>query len=222
MGNLRWRINVPKLRVDSWMNHMDTLISFSTWIFIDFNGYSQIFSLYQKCPPKPVLPSLSFFFHPKKSQISNSYFVSSLSDFFISNDTNLSQLLPKKQTTSHFYMTYPTSTRNCYFYCLLNPIHFFSQKNKPLCPIIAITKCNEMTRQIQKETKFRFITKHITPFPQKRDQKNKKMNKKMLKKEWLNAKPKHFLLPLATTTFINALIHSEKISIKMHKNKKNS
>lgn len=42
----------------------------------------------------------------------------------------------------------------------------------------------------------------------------------MLKKEWLNAKPKHFLLPLATTTFINALIHSEKISIKMHKNKK--
>jgi hypothetical protein len=48
------------------------------------------------------------------------------------------------------------------------------------------------------------------------------MNKKMFKKkEWLNAKPKHFLLPLATTTFINALIHSEKISIKMHKNKKN-
>ena len=66
MGNLRWRINVPKLRVDSWMNHMDTLISFSTWIFIDFNGYSQIFSLYQKCPPKPVLPSLSFFFIQKK------------------------------------------------------------------------------------------------------------------------------------------------------------
>ena len=130
-GNLR-RINVPKLRVDSWMNHMDTLISFSTWIFIDFNGFSQIFSLDQKCPPKPVLPSLSFFFHPKKSQISNSYFVSSLSDFFfnISDDTNLSQLLPKKQTTSHFYMTYPTSTRNCYFYCLLNPIHFFFLSKK--------------------------------------------------------------------------------------------
>jgi len=61
--------------------------------------------------------------------------------------------------------------------------NFFSQKNKPFCPIIAITKCNEMTRQIQKETKFRFITKHITPFPQKRDQKNKKLNKKMLKKK---------------------------------------
>ena len=136
MGNLRWRINVPKLRVDSWMNHMDTLISFSTWIFIDFNGYSQIFSLYQKCPPKPVLPSLSFFFHPKKSQISNSYFVSSLSDFFISNDTNLSQLLPKKQTTSHFYMTYPTSTRNCYFYCLLNPIHFFLKKISPCAQLL--------------------------------------------------------------------------------------
>lgn len=101
---------------------------------------------------------------------------------FLNINTNLSQLLPKKQTASHFYMTYPTSTRNCYFYCLLNPI-FFSQKNKPFCPIIAITKCNEMTRQIQKETKFRFITKHITPFPQKRDQKNKKLNKKMLKKK---------------------------------------
>lgn len=186
---------------------------------MDFHKFSVLIkSAHQNrsCPPY-------HFFFIKKSQISNSYFVSSLSDFFfnISDDTNLSQLLPKKQTTSHFYMTYPTSTRNCYFYCLLNPIHFFSQKNKPLCPIIAITKCNEMTRQIQKETKFRFITKHITPFPQKRDQKNKKLNKKMLKKEWLNAKPKHFLLPLATTTFINALIHSEKISIKMHKNKKN-
>jgi len=43
------------------------------------------------------------------------------------------------------------------------------------------------------------------PSHKKRDQKNKKLNKKMLKKEWLNAKPKHFLLPLATTTFINAL-----------------
>merc|ERR1712129_494198 len=113
---------------------------------------------------------MGIFFSSKKSQISNSYFVSSLSNFF---------------------MTYPTSTRNCYFYCLLNPI-FFSQKNKPFCPIIAITKCNEMTRQIQKETKFRFITKHITPFPQKRDQKNKKMNKKMLKKRMAKCKTKTF------------------------------
>ena len=42
-----------------------------------------------------------------------------------------------------------------------------------------------MTSQIQKETKFRFITKHITPHPfhKKRDQKNKKLNKKMLKKK---------------------------------------
>jgi len=30
----------------------------------------------------------------------------------------------------------------------------------------------------------------------------------------------NFLLPLATTTFNNALIHSEKISIKKHKTKK--
>merc|ERR1712008_241082 len=66
-GKIKTRINAPKLRVDSWMNHMDTLISFSTWIFIDFNGFSQIFSLYQKCPQKPVLPSLSFFFIKKKS-----------------------------------------------------------------------------------------------------------------------------------------------------------
>merc|ERR1712008_202008 len=65
-GKIKTRINAPKLRVDSWKNHMDTLISFSTWIFIDFNGFSQIFSLYQKCPPKPVLPSLSFFFSSKK------------------------------------------------------------------------------------------------------------------------------------------------------------
>lgn len=129
MGNLRWRINVPKLRVDSWMNHMDTLISFSTWIFIDFNGFSQIFSLYQKCPPKPVLPSLSFFFSSKKkSDFQLLFCFFTFRFFFISNDTNLSQLLPKKQTTSHFYMTYPTSTRNCYFYCLLNPIHFFFSK----------------------------------------------------------------------------------------------
>ena len=78
-----------------------------------------------------------------------------------------------------------------------------------------------MTRQIQKEAKFRFITKHITPFPQKKRPKKQKIEQKNVKKkEWLNAKPKHFLLPLATTTFINALIHSEKISIKMHKNKK--
>jgi len=40
-----------------------------------------------------------------------------------------------------------------------------------------------MTRQIQKETKFRFITKHITPFPQKRDQKNKKIEQKNVKKK---------------------------------------
>lgn len=67
-------------------------------------------------------------------------------------------------------------------------------------------KCNEMTRQIQKETKFRFITKHITPFPQKKRPKKQKIEQKNVKKkEWLNAKPKHFLLPLATTTFINAL-----------------
>lgn len=139
---------------------------------MDFHKFSVLIkSAHQNrsCPP------YNFFFSSKKSQISNSYFVSSLSDFFnISDDTNLSQLLPKKQTTSHFYMTYPTSTRNCYFYCLLNPINFFLKKYKPLCPIIAITKCNEMTRQIQKETKFRFITKHITPFPQKRDQKKTK------------------------------------------------
>ena len=31
----------------------------------------------------------------------------------------------------------------------------------------------------------------------------------------------NFLLPLATTTFNNALIHSEKISIKKHKTEKN-
>lgn len=49
-----------------------------------------------------------------------------------------------------------------------------------------------MTRQIQKETKFRFITKHITPFPQKRDQKNKKLNKKMLKKRMAKCKTKTF------------------------------
>ena len=66
MGNLRWRINVPKLRVDSWMNHMDTLISFSTWIFIDFNGFSQIFSPLTKVPTKtgPALPII--FFSSKK------------------------------------------------------------------------------------------------------------------------------------------------------------
>ena len=110
MGNLRWRINAPKLRVDSWMNHMDTLISFSTWIFIDFNGFSQIFSLYQKCPPKPVLPSLSFFFHQKKSQISNSYFVSSLSNFF------------KYQMIPIFHNCYPKNKLHPIFIWLTQPV----------------------------------------------------------------------------------------------------
>merc|ERR1712238_544269 len=157
-------------------------------ILMDFHKFSVFISAHQNrsCPP------YNFFFIQKKSDFQLLFCFFTFRFFLISNDTNLSQLLPKKQTTSHFYMTYPTSTRNCYFYCLLNPIIFFSQKNKPLCPIIAITKCNEMTRQIQKETKFRFITKHITPFPQKRDQKNKKLNKKMLKKRMAKCKTKTF------------------------------
>jgi len=125
--------------------------------------------------PTKTGPALPIFFSSKKVRFLNSYFVSSL-HFFISNDTNLSLLLPKKQTTSHFYMTYPTSTRNCYFYLFVKPNFFSLKKIKPLRPIIAITKCNEiLTRQIQKETKFRFITKHITPhpFPQKETKKTK-------------------------------------------------
>lgn len=144
-GNLRWRTNVPKLRVDSWMNHMDTLISFSTWIFIDFNGFSQIFSLYQKCPPKPVLPSLSFFFSSKKSQISNSYFVSSLSDFFYIKWYQSFTIATQKTNYIPFLYDLPNQYKKLLFLLFVKPnSFFFSQKNKPLCPIIAITKCNEM------------------------------------------------------------------------------
>lgn len=157
---------------------------------MDFHKFSVfIKSAHQNrsCPP------YHFFFHQKKVRFPTLILFLHFPIFFISNDTNLSQLLPKKQTTSHFYMTYPTSTRNCYFYCLLNPIHFFfSQKNKPLCPIIAITKCNEMTRQIQKETKFRFITKHITPFPQKKRPKKQKIEQKNVKKRMAKCKTKTF------------------------------
>jgi hypothetical protein len=40
-----------------------------------------------------------------------------------------------------------------------------------------------MTRQIQKEAKFRFITKHITPFPQKKRPKKQKIEQKNVKKK---------------------------------------
>jgi len=149
---------------------MDTLISFSTWIFIDFHGLFK--SLSKKCPPKPVLPSL-FFFHQKKSdfQLLFCFFT-----FLYQMIPTFHYCYPKNKLHPIFiWLTQPVQ-EIVIFICLLNPIFFSLKKIKPLCPIIAITKCNEiLTRQIQKETKFRFITKHITPhpFPQKETKKTK-------------------------------------------------
>ena len=133
MGNLRWRINVPKLRVDSWMNHMDTLISFSTWIFIDFNGFSQIFSLYQKCPPKPVLPSLSFFFHQKKVRFPTLILFLHFPIFFYIKWYQSFTIATQKTNYIPFLYDLPNQYKKLLFLLFVKPNSFFFLKKISPC-----------------------------------------------------------------------------------------
>ena len=99
---------------------------------MDFHKFSVfIKSAHQNrfCPPYNF-----FFIQKKKSQISNSYFVSSLSDFFyISNDTNLSQLLPKKTNYIPFLYDLPNQYKKLLFLLFVKPNSFFFSKKISPC-----------------------------------------------------------------------------------------
>ena len=134
MGNLRWRINVPKLRVDSWMNHMDTLISFSTWIFIDFNGFSQIFSPLTKVPTKtgPALPIIFFSSKKKKSDFQLLFCFFTFRFFYIKWYQSFT-IATQKTNYIPFLYDLPNQYKKLLFLLFVKPNSFFFLKKISPC-----------------------------------------------------------------------------------------